>query len=48
MAMDKRIKQEIVDFLIRFGIVAQKETGQVTIHLNEGGITRIVKMVEVK
>ena len=48
MAIDRRIKQEIIDFLIRFGIVSQKETGQVIIHLNEGGITRIVKMVEVK
>lgn len=48
MAMDKRVKQEIIDFLIRFGIIGQKETGQIVIHLNEGGITRIVKMVEVK
>lgn len=48
MAIDRRIKQEIIDLLARLGIVTQKETGQVIIHLNEGGITRIIKMVEVK
>lgn len=46
--MDKRVKQEIIDFLVRFGIIAAKDTGQIVIHLNEGGITKIVKMVEVK
>ena len=46
--LDKRIKQEIIDILIRLRIISEKETGQVIIHLNDGGVTKVVKIVEVK
>lgn len=40
-------KKLIADFLKSQGIMEDKDTGQIVIHVNEGGITKIFKNVEV-
>jgi hypothetical protein len=41
-------KKVIGEALKRLGIIGEKETGQVIVHLNEGGVTKVVKQSEVK
>lgn len=40
-------KKRVLEFLKNEGIIKEKDTGQVVIHLNEGGITKICKNVEI-
>ncbi len=41
-------KKVIAEALKRLGIIDEKETGQVIIHVNQGGVCKIVRQVEVK
>ena len=40
-------KKTIADFLKSQGIMDDKDTGQIVLHVNEGGITKIIKNIEV-
>ena len=46
--MMPEIKKEITTVLKRLGVVSDKDTGYVEIHINDGGISKIYKKVEVK
>jgi hypothetical protein len=41
-------KKLVAAALKNLRIIQAKETGQIIVHLNEGGVTKIIKMVEVK
>jgi len=42
----KKIKKELRDFLRKLNLIKDKDTGHLIIHLNDGGITKIFKNVE--
>ena len=41
-------KKIILDLLKKLGIIKEDDTGQIVLHLNQGGITKIMKNVEIK
>lgn len=41
-------KKVIIDLFRQLGIIKDNETGQIILHLNCGGVTKIVKTIEVK
>ena len=41
-------KKIILELFKKLGIINEDDTGQVILHLNQGGITKIVKNVEIK
>lgn len=43
----KAKKKKIQEFLKAEGIICDKDTGVLKIHLNEGGITKICKDIEI-
>jgi hypothetical protein len=42
------VKKEIALFLKKLGIIGEKDTGNIEIHLNDGAVSKIYKRVEVK
>jgi hypothetical protein len=46
--MDIDVKAAIGEVLKKLGIVKPHDTGQLIIHLNDGGISKIVKSTELK
>jgi len=42
------VKREILIVLAQLEIIAPGDTGQIVVHINNGGITKVVKNVEVK
>ena len=43
----KAAKRRILDCLRKEGIVGDKDTGLILIHLNDGGITKVAKNMDV-
>jgi hypothetical protein len=41
-------KKLVAELLKRLGVIEEKDTGQVIIHLNEGGVCKITKQIDVK
>ena len=42
------LKRDIAELLNKHGVINKDTAGQVTVHINCGGVTKIVKQVEVK
>lgn len=42
----KQIKKRLLDFLRKEGYVRKGDSGTITIHLNEGGITTVTKNID--
>ena len=43
----KKYKKRLMDFLRKEGYVTGRDSGTITIHLNDGGITNITKNFDV-
>jgi len=41
-------KKVLLDILKKLHIIDEKDTGNVTIHLNDGNVSKVTKQVEIK
>ena len=46
--MKPEAKKILLDILKKLCIIGDKDTGNIVIHVNDGGITRVIRQVEIK